>query len=88
MDERQVVCIVDDTTLIYITIYYYEHNHKAGLVRLKQITDHFSHCVWLSPEPPRFWNHPTCLMIGKVFPMFELTLDGLQQAVKKLIVKR
>ena len=73
---------------MYGAIYYYERNHKAGLVRLKQIADHFTHCVWLTPEPPRFWNHPTCLMIGKVFPMFELTLDGLQQAVKKLIVKR
>lgn len=73
---------------MYGAIYYYERNHKAGVVRLKQIADHFTHCVWLNPEPPRFWNHPTVLTIGKVFPMFELTIDGLRQAIRKLIVKR
>jgi len=73
---------------MYGAIYYYERNHKAGIVRLKQIAEHFTHCVWLNPEPPRYWNHPTVLTIGKVLPMFELTLDGLHQAIKKLIVKR
>jgi hypothetical protein len=28
------------------------------------------------------------MMVRKIFPMFELTIEGLQQAVKKLIVKR
>ena len=73
---------------MYGAIYYYERNHKAGVIRLKQIADHFTHSVWLNPEPPRFWNHPTVLTIGKVFPMFELTIDGLRQAIRKLIVKR
>jgi len=27
-------------------------------------------------------------MVGKLFPMFELTLDGLGQAVRKLVVKK
>lgn len=73
---------------MYGAIYYYERNHKAGIVRLKQIADHFTHCVWLNPEPLHYWNHPTVLTIGKVFPMFELTIDGLRQGIKKLIVKR
>lgn len=73
---------------MYGAIYYYERNHKPGIARLKQIAEHFTHCVWLNPEVPRYWNHPTILTIGRVFPMFELTLDGLGQAVKKLVVKR
>jgi hypothetical protein len=67
---------------------YYDLNETPGIVWLKRIAEHFTHCVWLNPEEPYYWNHPTVIMIGKLFPMFELTLDGLGQAVKKLIVKR
>lgn len=73
---------------VYGAIYYYERNHKPGIVRLKQIADHFTHCVWLNPESQAYWNEPTVAMIRKIFPMFELTIEGLQQAIKKLIVKR
>jgi len=73
---------------VYGAIYYYERNHKPGLVRLKQIADHFSHCTWLNPESQNYWNEPTVFMVRKVFSMFELTIEGLQKAVKKLIVKR
>jgi uncharacterized protein with von Willebrand factor type A (vWA) domain len=72
----------------YGAIYYYEHNEVPGLLRLKQIAEHFTHCVWINPTEPYYWNHPTVLMIKKLFPMFELTLDGLGQAVKKLVVKK
>lgn len=68
-------------------IYYYERNEVPGLLRLKQIVDHFSHCVWMNPTDPYYWNHPTVMMIQKLFPMFELTLDGIGQAVKRLVVK-
>ena len=67
---------------------YYERNETPGIVWLKRIAEHFSHSVWLNPDEERFWIHPTVRMIGKTFPMFPLTLDGLGQAVKKLVVKR
>ena len=69
-------------------IYYYERNEVPGIIRLKQIAGHFTHCAWLNPEELYYWNHPTVLMIGKLFPMFQLTIEGLGQAVKKLIVKK
>ena len=69
-------------------LYYYERNEIPGIIRLKQIAEHFSHCVWLNPEEPYYWNQPTILMVEKLFPMFELTLNGLGQAVKKLVVKK
>jgi uncharacterized protein with von Willebrand factor type A (vWA) domain len=73
---------------VWGAIYYYERNRKPGIVRLKQIADHFSHSAWLNPESTAYWNEPTVMMIRKIFPMFELTIEGLQQAVKKLIVRR
>jgi uncharacterized protein with von Willebrand factor type A (vWA) domain len=69
-------------------IYYYQHNETAGMVWLRQIAEHFTHCVWLNPEGLYYWNHPTVMLIGKCFPMFELTLDGLGEAIRKLNVKR
>jgi uncharacterized protein len=72
----------------YGAIYYYEHNEVPGLLRLKQIAEHFTHYVWINPVEPYYWNHPTVLVVEKLFPMFELTLDGLGQAVKKLVVKK
>jgi hypothetical protein len=68
-------------------IYYYERNEVPGLLRLKQVVDHSSHCVWMNPTDPYYWNHPTVMMIQRLFPMFELTIDGIGQAVKRLVVK-
>ena len=59
-----------------------------GSAFYKWMAEHFTHCVWLNPEEPYYWNHPTVLVVGKLFSMFELTLDGLGQAVKKLVVKK
>ena len=72
----------------YGAINYYERNETPGIVWLKQIAEHFTHCVWLNPDNPRFWIHPTVQLIGKLFPMFPLTLDGLGQAMKRLVVKK
>jgi len=77
-----------ELTQRYGAIYYYEHNELPGLLRLKQIAEHFTHCVWINPTEPYYWNHPTVMLVEKFFPMFELTLDGLDQAVKKLVVKK
>ena len=79
---------IQELTERYGAIRYYEHNKIPVVIRLNQIVEHFTHCVWLNPEEPDYWNHPTVLMVGKLFPMFELTLDGLGQAVRKLVVKR
>ena len=79
---------VQELTEQYGAIDYYERNDTPGMLWLKRIADHFTHYVWLNPEELHYWNHPTVLMIGKLFPMFGLTLDGLRQAVRKLVVKK
>ena len=65
---------------------YYYHNDKPGIVWLQRIADHFRHCVWLNPMPERAWFHNTISQVARVFPMFPLTLDGLEDAVQKLVV--
>jgi uncharacterized protein with von Willebrand factor type A (vWA) domain len=39
--------------------------------------------------PPREWEYTrTAEMIRQIFPMFELTLDGLEKAVQHLASKK
>ena len=72
----------------YGNISYFAGTETPGIVWLKRIADHFSHCVWLNPNLRINWHHPTLSAIKKIFPMYELTVDGLDQAVKKLIAFR
>jgi uncharacterized protein with von Willebrand factor type A (vWA) domain len=77
-----------ELTQINGAINYYERNEIPGLVWLKRIAEHFTHTAWLNPSDPRIWIHPSIQMVGQVFPMLPLTIEGLEQAVKKLIVKK
>ncbi|MFT7518453.1 MAG: hypothetical protein ACI9MC_000584 [Kiritimatiellia bacterium] len=56
----------------------------TGLDWLQRIRRRCPASVWLNPDGSKWWNHPTVSAIGRVFPMFELTVDGLNQAVRKL----
>ena len=73
---------------MYGAINYYERNEIPGIVWLKRIAEHFTHRVWLNPDNPRFWVHPTVYTISRLFPMFSLTLDGLGEAVARLVVRK
>lgn len=67
--------------------YYATGNHGAPQTGLKQLTklaDHFRRFAWLNPDPPSYWRGGTAEHIAKVFPMFQLTLDGLSDAVTHL----
>lgn len=95
LDSDYKVILVGDARMApselthrYGAIYYYERNEKPGIIRLQEIADHFTHCVWLNPEDERFWQHPTVQMIGKLFPMYPLTLDGLGEAIRTLNVRK
>ena len=60
----------------------------TGLERLKYLANIFRHSVWLNPQPEHDWRHTfTVGMIRQVFPMFELTLDGLEKAVQQLMAR-
>jgi uncharacterized protein with von Willebrand factor type A (vWA) domain len=56
----------------------------SGLDWLRRIRGRFRHAAWLNPEPRETWAHPTIDAIGRVFPMHELTIQGLRDAVRTL----
>lgn len=70
------------------SIHIRERSGKPSIERLRFITDTFSHSVWLNPVPETMWNYThTIIAISKIFPMFELTIDGLERAVSQLMAK-
>ena len=68
----------------YGAIYYYHRNEQPGLWWLKRFVHHFRKVVWLNPMPERFWMGQSIQMIRKLFPMYTLTLDGLEEAINAL----
>lgn len=71
---------------------YSYNNDEAGITWLRRIAEHFTHSVWLNPIPDSFWarttGNYTINVIGEIFPMFELTVEGLEEAIKKLKVRK
>ena len=70
------------------SIDYWQRNDTAGVVWARRLADAFPHSVWLNPLEPRWWNAPTCRLLGQYFPMFPLTLAGLDDAVRRIRVGR
>ena len=60
------------------------YGNVTGLGWLTMIADHFPRSVWLNPEPPRYWEQGTADTIRRVVPMYQLTIDGLGEAVRQL----
>ncbi len=68
----------------YGAIDYWHQNEMSGLDWLKKLDAHFSHSAWLNPISERYWRHPTIDAIGRLFPMYELTLAGVEHAIEAL----
>lgn len=60
------------------------HDTTAGIDWLKRLRARAPASIWLNPDPKRYWDHPTVSAIGALFPMFELTVDGIRDAVRRL----
>jgi uncharacterized protein with von Willebrand factor type A (vWA) domain len=68
------------------SIHVEERSGRPSIERLKFIAETFRHSVWLNPVSAREWNYTaTIRYIREIFPMFELTLDGLEAAVTHLM---
>ena len=53
---------------------------------LKFLTQTFPHSVWLNPMTTDMWSYTqTVKVIGQIFPMFELSIDGLEKAVAHMM---
>jgi len=60
-----------------------------SLTWLKRIADHFDRTVWLNPERPDEWDMvQTTRVIRRIFPMYQLSVDGLGEAVGALVGAR
>jgi uncharacterized protein with von Willebrand factor type A (vWA) domain len=55
-----------------------------GVQWMMLLGDHFKRSAWLNPDPPNYWRGGTAEMIGKIFSMYPLTLDGLGEAIASL----
>jgi len=77
----------EEMTKRHGAIYAAEKNEIPGIIWLRRIASHFPQAVWLNPEDPKYWNHTTIRMVKNIFPMFPLTLEGLNSAIKTLTKK-
>jgi hypothetical protein len=70
------------------SIHIEERSGTPSIECLKFLADTFSHAVWLNPIPEDMWNYTqTVNTIGRIFPMFELSIDGLDKAVHYMMAK-
>ena len=68
------------------SIYVHERSGLASIDRLKFLADTFPNNVWLNPVSERMWPYTRSInAISQIFPMFELSIDGLEQAVTHLM---
>ena len=68
------------------SIYINERSGRPSMDQLNFLRQSFRHSVWLNPTPLRLWPMTRTIgIIGQMFPMFELTLDGLDRAVGSLM---
>jgi len=92
-DSDYKVIIVGDAemapselTWVNGAIDYWYHNDTPGIVWMQRFKEKFKDTIWLNPLPKRTWDYVHSIrMIRDVFPMFELTLDGLDEGVKYLM---
>lgn len=66
-------------------------NRETGMEWFDKFKKRFKKQIWLNPISKESWEYTygarTIHDIGQVFPMFELTLDGLEAGIKKLLVR-
>ena len=68
------------------SIHYEGRSGRPSYERLQLIAETFPHTVWLNPKMADEWRYTrTIQIIREIFPMFELTLDGLEAAVTHMM---
>jgi len=90
--ETRVVIVGDASMAPYElmatdgSIHIEERSSRPSHERLRFIADTFPHAVWLNPKMAAEWPYTRSInMIREIFPMFELTIDGLEKAVSHLM---
>ena len=70
------------------SIHIEERTMKPSYERLRFIANTFPNSAWLNPKMAGEWPYTrTINAVREIFPMFELTIDGLEKAVTHLMHK-
>jgi len=70
------------------SIHLEDRSGRPSVECLHFLAQTFPHSVWLNPVSASMWDYTrTISNIRQIFPMFELTIDGLEQAVTHLMQK-
>jgi hypothetical protein len=70
------------------SIYAEERSGRPSIECLLFLAQAFQRSVWLNPKPAETWAYTrTISAIREIFPMFELTIEGLEKAVSRLMQK-
>jgi uncharacterized protein len=68
------------------SIHIEERSGLPSIDRLNLLVESFPHAAWLNPTPLRLWPMTRTIgIISNIFSMFELSLEGLDQAVTHLM---
>jgi uncharacterized protein with von Willebrand factor type A (vWA) domain len=70
------------------SIEHWEASETPGIVWLHRLRTQFTRAVWLNPIASRGWHGWTIKIIAQLFPMFPLTLEGIEDAVDTLLKRR
>ncbi|RME99823.1 MAG: hypothetical protein D6772_07145, partial [Bacteroidetes bacterium] len=58
---------------------------QGSIANWEQIVERFPRAVWLNPQRERYWEYSFTISIIKAFfPMFPLTIGGLERAVLRM----
>ncbi len=67
------------------------YNEEPGILWLQKFRQRYKKCIWLNPIGEERWEwtygSKTIQMVRGIFPMFSLTLDGLDQGIQKLLTR-
>ncbi len=70
------------------SIHIEERSGRPSIERLQLLSRTFRHSAWLNPKPSEEWPYTrTVNVIRQIFPMFDITLDGLEKMVAHLMSK-
>ena len=70
------------------SIHIEERSGRPSYDRLQFIAKTFPHSVWINPKLAEEWPYTRTIQpIREIFPMYELTLDGLEKAVTYMMHK-
>ena len=68
------------------TLERYRTSNVKGIDWLRMMADAFPRRAWLNPVSEPSWGYyDTIDTVGRLFPMFPLTLEGLERAVRQLL---